>query len=90
MLHEDGEEETLERVLDEIPRWAEKIDAFGRGSSETFLKLNVEIARIEDVLASQQAVATRVMATICSVIYIVFQTFTIQDFHRMLANSTIV
>eukprot|EP01051_Picozoa_sp_SAG22_P016931 SAG22_NODE_2500_length_2507_cov_3.114203_1_plen_455_part_00 len=58
----------LAAVLASIPGWEERVDAFGRGSSETFIKLNVEIARLDGVMKSKADLGLRVLTLSCSAI----------------------
>ena len=66
-MHRSGSEH-LKRVLDGIPGWTEKVDAFGRGGSETFILLNVEIARLDGIIKSKADLGLRMLVLACSAI----------------------
>ena len=61
-------QQELWEAVNQIPFWEQKIDTYCRGSGSTLKFLNVEIARIDSMLATKADLSVRVLALSCSAV----------------------
>ena len=58
----------LEELLSRHVLWKEKVHAYCRGGAETFILLNVEIARLDGMLKTKADLSMRLLLIVCSAI----------------------